>query len=68
MATTGEFYEDDEPVEDVLAAFDAGQKVVTGKRSGWTSYLRLPAVWNQVGVRSSEPSTGGAPVHLSPAH
>jgi hypothetical protein len=26
----GEFYEDDEPVEDVVAAFDAGEAFVTG--------------------------------------
>jgi hypothetical protein len=42
----GEFFEDDEPVEDVLAAFSAGQVVLTaGARTtperGWTASVQI---------------------------
>ena len=41
----GDFYEDDEPVDDVVAAFTAGEPVVTARpvetKRGWTSFLRL---------------------------
>ncbi len=42
----GEFFEDDEPVEDVLAAFSAGQVVLTaGSRTtperGWTASVQI---------------------------
>lgn len=41
----GEFYEDDEPVEDVVTAFDAGEKFLTARpvehQRGWTRFLRL---------------------------
>lgn len=30
-----DFYEDDEPVADVLAAFDRGEKVVTARDEEW---------------------------------
>jgi hypothetical protein len=29
MARRGDFYEDDEPIEEVVAAFDSGEPVVT---------------------------------------
>ncbi len=29
MTDTGDFYEDDEPIEDIIAAFDGGEKGVT---------------------------------------
>lgn len=41
----GDFYEDDEPSEDVVAAFNAGEKFVTARpvehQRGWTKFLRL---------------------------
>jgi hypothetical protein len=41
----GEFYEDDEPIEEVVAAFDAGETFVTAprdeRRRGWNRFLRL---------------------------
>lgn len=68
MAATGDFYEEDEPVGEVLAAFEAGQKGVTGKRAGWSDYLRLPGLWLAAGVMPSATSTRGAEVHLGHAH
>ncbi len=35
-----DFYEDDEPIEDVIAAFDAGEKGVTRPPPGWTGPVR----------------------------
>jgi len=41
----GDFYEDDEPLEDVVAAFNTGEPVETAHpaetKRGWTSFLRL---------------------------
>lgn len=41
MDTDGGFYEDDEPVDDVIAAFHAGAKGVTGPWNGQTMTLTL---------------------------
>lgn len=42
----GDFYEDDESIEDVTAAFAAGDKFLTaapeGPVNGWTKSLRIP--------------------------
>lgn len=47
MATKSEFFEEDEPVEKILLAFEAGEKGLTTRpdepRRGWTEYLRVPA-------------------------
>jgi hypothetical protein len=47
MQPGSEFFEDDEPVEKVAAAFREGSKVVTGPAEapvrGWTQYLRVPS-------------------------
>lgn len=65
MATTGDFYEDDEPVAEVVAAFESGTKGFTGKKAGWTDFFKTPWLW----ARTSEPSpTKGTSVHWSPAH
>jgi hypothetical protein len=40
--TQGDFYEEDEPVEKILAIFEAGEKGLTGAVRGWTA--TLPAV------------------------
>ena len=41
----GDFYEEDEPVDEIVAAFDAGEPFVTANptepRRGWTKFLRL---------------------------
>jgi hypothetical protein len=46
MATTPEFFEEDEPVEKIVLAFEAGEKGFTTRPAepprGWTQYLRLP--------------------------
>jgi hypothetical protein len=43
--TSAGFYEDDEPIEKVRAAFDAGVKGVTAPgRSGQTEYLIVPGL------------------------
>jgi len=43
--TSEGFYEDDEPIERIRAAFDAGVKGVTGHGgSGRTDYLIIPDV------------------------
>jgi|GEM_PF-4862528 len=39
IATTEDFYEDDEPLDDVLAAFDRGAKGVTAPPSGQNKTL-----------------------------
>lgn len=40
--STSDFYEDDEPVETLLAAFDAGEQGVTGPPvRGRTDFFRL---------------------------
>jgi hypothetical protein len=48
MASTRDFYEDDEPVEAVIAAFERGTKVLTKPSTGpvWyeTRYLRIPGL------------------------
>lgn len=38
------YYEDDEPVEDVLAAYEAGEKFVTRAPHGATRCLSLPGI------------------------
>lgn len=47
MATKPEFFEEDEPVEKIVLAFEAGEKGLTTRPAepprGWTEYLRLPA-------------------------
>jgi hypothetical protein len=35
MTEPGDFYEDDEPAEDVLRAFEDGVELVTRQPSGW---------------------------------
>lgn len=45
--TPNDFYEDDEPVEDVFAAFDRGAKDVTRPPGlGQTHHLALPGAWS----------------------
>lgn len=73
MADIGDFYEDDEPVGEVVAAFEAGPKSFTGRLTGWTDYLRLPSLWASstklsTSEEPSKPSTRGASVRLSHAH
>lgn len=52
----GDFYEDDEPLADVEAAFAAGQEAVTAAPvRGWT-------YWLDAGLQLRELSTCGAPV------
>ena len=43
MAEMDDFYESDEPVDDVIRAFERGEKGVTG-RVTWsnTSFLKIP--------------------------
>lgn len=41
MSVDGDFYEDDEPVEDVVAAFNAGPHGVTGPPRGQTQMFTL---------------------------
>lgn len=46
-----DFYEDDEPVEDVIAIFDRGEKVRTVRPRGRTERLDVPAaVWPSHGT------------------
>lgn len=40
MQPGGDFYEDDEPVDKVVAAFEQGPKTVTTPPRGRTAYLR----------------------------
>lgn len=42
MGDADELYEDDEPVERVLAIFDSGDKGVTGQVRGWNATLDVP--------------------------
>jgi uncharacterized protein YaiL (DUF2058 family) len=59
--TTPEFYEDDEPAADVLAAFAAGEKAVTrAPVRGETRYL---VVGNRLAQRVT---TAAAPASLRP--
>ena len=45
MSSRDDFYEDDEPVEQVVRTFDEGEKGLTGQRSwGRTDYLKLPEI------------------------
>ncbi len=40
MTRRGDFYEDDEPLADVVAAFEAGEPAVTAAPvRGWTYFL-----------------------------
>jgi hypothetical protein len=42
MTSDTEFYEDDEPVEKILDAFERGQKGITARPvRGWTRYLSV---------------------------
>ena len=41
LASDDDFYEDDEPVEDVIAAFEAGEKRKTRPPEGWTGLVRV---------------------------
>lgn len=76
MAVVGDFYEDDEPIDEIIVAFNAGPKGLTGKRAGWTDYLKVPGLlglWANVATvstsdASTEPSTRSATVRLSHAH
>lgn len=67
MAAEGDFYEDDEPVGEIVAAFEAGQKGLTGKRAGCTDFLRVPGLWPAAGVKPAKASTRAANVTLTSA-
>jgi len=63
----GDFYEEDEPVEDVAAAFNAGQVVLTEGAAeaprGWNTSFRLPGHANRgdtyrASVASVRPACG----------
>ena len=41
MTSDSEFYEEDEPVEKVVAAFERGEKGVTARPLGRTEYLLI---------------------------
>lgn len=50
-----DFFEDDEPVEKVIAAFERGKKRLTGTGSrGQTAYLSVPG--------NVEPASGNEPL------
>lgn len=50
----GDFYEDDEPVADVVAAFEAGESVITECPHGQTWFL-------DANLKPRRLSTSGAP-------
>lgn len=61
MATHGDFYEDDEPLEDLLAAFERGTKVETSyPEHGWGRTIHLPSTENERELELS--SVGNATV------
>lgn len=37
MAELGDFYEEDEPIEDVVAAFEHGEKITPGVEFHWST-------------------------------
>jgi hypothetical protein len=41
MTPSSEFYEEDEPVEAIVAAFERGERGVTARPRGWTRYLMI---------------------------
>jgi hypothetical protein len=64
MAEIEDFYEDDEPVEHVIQAFERGEKGLTG-RATWsdTSYFRLPGRVEKLLNNLSNKSTRELPAH-----
>jgi hypothetical protein len=58
----GDFYEEDEPVENVVAAFDAGSKFATGDPAeptrGWNTSLGFGSTYgcaaDRVGILTTE--------------
>lgn len=57
----GDFYEDDEPVSDVLKAFERGEQCVTSRPvRGWTYFLTPDMTLREL-------STYGAPITVTPA-
>lgn len=65
MVARGDFFEEDEPVEDVLAVFERAEKHVTAKpvRSGpatdQTQHLYLPGVPSDIDDTLGETATNG---------
>lgn len=57
LNTSDDFYEDDEPVEDVIAAFEAGEKGRTRPPEGWTGPVRVGIDLN-VRVRGNQTVAG----------
>jgi hypothetical protein len=49
-----DFYEEDEPIEKIEAAFERGEKVMTARPRGQTVYLDVPAsgplLWSSDGT------------------
>lgn len=39
---TGDFYEEDEPIEKILYQVEHGEQVITAPPPGWTGPVRLP--------------------------
>jgi hypothetical protein len=76
MGQTGDFYEEDEPLEDVLRAFHGGEKGLTGRptagrtenfafdagvvRRGWTETLNLPGILKLVSDLTTTASRAAA--------
>jgi hypothetical protein len=55
MGTPDGFYEDDEPVEDVIAAFERGEQ----------GFTRPPVVIDTAGLAAPESGTTTFPVHVA---
>jgi len=64
MAEIDDFYEDDEPVDHVMRAFEQGEKGLTG-RATWsdTSYFRLPGRVENILIKLTNKSTRELPAH-----
>lgn len=64
MAAMDDFYEPDESVDQVVSAFERGEKGVTG-RPTWstTSYFQLPVRIEQVLQHFNNKSTRELPAH-----